>query len=43
MIEETLGRQESDAMRAGFRDCVREQHTALARFRPELSYIPSEE
>ncbi len=43
MIEETIGRQEADVMRAGFRDCVREQHTALARFRPDLSYIPSEE
>ncbi|MFQ5669967.1 MAG: hypothetical protein ACE5HD_05540 [Acidobacteriota bacterium] len=43
MMEETIGRQEADAMRGTFRKCVREQHTALARFRPELSYAPSDE
>jgi len=40
MMEETIGRQETEAVMAGLRKCVREQHSGLARLRPELSYMP---
>lgn len=42
MMEETIGRAESDALKAELTRCVRSQHSGLARFRPELSYIPAE-
>lgn len=41
MMEEVLGRAESSALRERMVNCVREEHSALARFRPELSYIPT--
>ncbi|UCF66413.1 MAG: hypothetical protein JSV80_11515 [Acidobacteriota bacterium] len=40
MMEETLGRQEADALKDSLRACVREQHGAIARFRPDLSSTP---
>ena len=42
MMEEMIGRAESDALKAELTRCVRSQHSGLARFRPELSYIPAE-
>ena len=43
MLEETLGKKEAVAVMAGLRECVRKESAALARYRPELSYIPSGE
>ncbi len=34
--------REQTALRERLVNCVREEHSALARFRPELSYIPTE-
>ena len=42
MMEEAVGRAEADAVKASLMECVREQHSALARFRPDLSYIPAQ-
>ena len=39
MMEKTAGRGEADSIRQGFIDCVEKQTSALAMFRPELSYI----
>ncbi len=41
MLEDVLGRAESSALKERLVNCVREEHSALARFRPELSYIPT--
>ena len=43
MMEEAVGRPDADALRAGLHECVREQSALLARFRPDLSYVPSED
>ena len=43
MLEETLGRGETESVMARLRKCVRKESSALARFRPELSYFPPEE
>jgi hypothetical protein len=40
MMDETVGRAESDALRAALQECVRKERSALAKFRPELSYMP---
>ena len=40
MLEEALGRAETESVMAGLRKCVRKETVELARFRPELSYIP---
>jgi hypothetical protein len=42
MLEETIGRAETDALKASLTKCVREEHTSLARLRPELSYFPEQ-
>jgi len=41
MMEEAIGRPDADALRADLQECVRQQSVALARFRPDLSYVPS--
>jgi hypothetical protein len=41
MLEETIGRPEAQSVMASLRECVRVQRSALARFRPELSYTPN--
>ena len=42
MLEETLDRPDADAIAESMKRCVRESHTSVARFRPDLSYIPAE-
>ncbi len=42
MLDEQLGRTESDALRAALLRCVSEHQSALARFRADLSYMPAE-
>ena len=43
MMEETVGRKDAGAIRASLRDCIKEERRSLARFRPDLSYIPGGE
>ncbi len=40
MLEETAGRAEADSIREGLVSCVEKQVSALAKFRPDLSYMP---
>jgi len=40
MMEETAGRAEADSIREGLISCVKRQSSALAKFRPDLSYMP---
>ena len=40
MLDEQVGRTESDALRAALLKCVREQTSGLALFRADLSYMP---
>ncbi len=42
MVEETVGRAEASALRKALVECVKEEHSGMARFRPELSYVPAE-
>ncbi len=43
MMEETVGRTEAQLIREGLVKCVKSQKSALARFRPELSYMPADD
>lgn len=43
MLDEQLGRTESDALRAALLKCVSKQESGLARFRADLSYMPDEQ
>lgn len=40
MMEEAIGRPDADALRTSLLECVREQSSFMARFRPDLSYTP---
>ncbi len=40
MMEDTAGRAETDSVRKDLISCVEKQTSALAKFRPERSYIP---
>ncbi len=40
MMEEAVGKAGSKDIKAGLVKCVRSETSALARFRPELSYVP---
>ncbi len=41
MLEKALGRDEAQAILTGFDAAVRTERSELARFRPELSYLPA--
>ncbi|MHC4446207.1 MAG: hypothetical protein ACYSXF_00185, partial [Planctomycetota bacterium] len=40
MLDEQVGRTESDALRAALMKCVKEQDSGVAMFREDLSYMP---
>jgi hypothetical protein len=40
MMHEALGHREAESVRTSLNACVKEMHSRLSRFRPDLSYMP---